>query len=168
MSQIHGFISYIRELVAFYCRIPFSTGLFPNGPAFDPGQMLPATIVRMILFLSLPGQTVARGRLNWDLAVIHDCREYSSVIKLRHGRAMLWNLVEAGGVLILLPMQICPREFVRAKNGPLYHLALKGTRSRQCLFEVFVGFCLGDRQATPAQCVESSKTIECVLAWPDG
>lgn len=151
MSQILGLLSYIRELVAFYCCIPLSTGLFPNGPAFDPGQMLPATIVRMIFFLSLPGQTVARGLLNWDLAVIHDCPEYSSVIKLRHGRAMFWNLVEAGGVLILLPMQICPRELVLTKNGPLHHLALKGTRSPQCLFEVFVG--LGDRQATPASTV---------------
>lgn len=53
LSQIHGFISYVRELVAFYCCIPFSIVFFLNGPGSDPGQMLPVAIVRMILFFFL-------------------------------------------------------------------------------------------------------------------
>jgi len=114
---------------------------------FDPGQMLPVTIVRMIFFPFPARSDDGLWSLNWDLAVIHDCCEYSSGIKLRNGRAILWNLVEAGVVFLLLPMQIYPREFVFThKEWPLFHLALKGTRARGCIFDMH----LGDWQTTPA------------------
>lgn len=77
LSQIHGFISYIRELVAFYCCIPFSTVVLPHGPVSDPGQMSPATSVRMVF--SFPAWSDDGPRfLPWDLVVIRDCREYNA------------------------------------------------------------------------------------------
>lgn len=71
LSQIRGFISYIRGLVAFYCCIPFSIVVLPRGPVFDPGQMSPATIVRVLF--PFPAWS--------DDGLICDRCEYSSVIK---------------------------------------------------------------------------------------
>lgn len=84
----------------------------PNGPAFDPGPKLPVSVVAVIFPLPRPARSDSGPwSPNWGLAVIHDCCECSSVIKLRNGAAGSWNLVGAGVIFIPLPMQMYPRDF---------------------------------------------------------
>lgn len=161
LSQIYRFISYIRELVSFPCRIPFSIVFLPNGPIFDPGQILPVTIVRMIFSFPPAQPDNVPWSPNWPLAAIHNLwMWFGHKTQEWNGRVMEFGWSRCS-FYFSANANLSQRIFLCSERLASLPPSSKRYKSTVMALWQSVGVFLGDWQTTPASTMRGiQKTIK--------